>query len=194
MADFYEARAFWLSAVFKLSKYHISFCLLNHIIGYSTLGWGRARLSVPLQKNGKGTDHMSILGRIIGSIFGRAEAAPATALGGAKEAISGAATAVSAAASAAAEPVKALSAVDLVALMESKAAAAGQPLNWRTSIVDLMKLLNLDSSLGARKELASELGYTGDMNDSATMNIWLHKQVMKKVAENGGTVPADLLS
>ena len=137
---------------------------------------------------------MSILGRIIGSIFGRAEAAPATALGGAKEAISGAATAVSAAASAAAEPVKALSAVDLVALMESKAAAAGQPLNWRTSIVDLMKLLNLDSSLGARKELATELGYTGDMNDSATMNIWLHKQVMKKVAENGGTVPVDLLS
>jgi hypothetical protein len=57
-----------------------------------------------------------------------------------------------------------------------------------------MKLLNLDSSLGARKELATELGYTGDMNDSATMNIWLHKQVMKKVAENGGTVPADLLS
>jgi hypothetical protein len=57
-----------------------------------------------------------------------------------------------------------------------------------------MKLLNLDSSLGARKELATELGYTGDMNDSATMNIWLHKQVMKKVAENGGMVPADLLS
>ena len=137
---------------------------------------------------------MSILGRIIGSIFGRAEAAPATAMGGAKEAISGAAASVAAAASAAAEPVKALSAVDLVALMESKAAAAGQPLNWRTSIVDLMKLLNLDSSLGARKELATELGYTGDLNDSATMNIWLHKQVMKKVAENGGTVPADLLS
>jgi hypothetical protein len=78
--------------------------------------------------------------------------------------------------------------------MESKAAAAGQKLNWRTSIVDLMKLLNLDSSLAARKELATELGYTGDMNDSATMNIWLHKQVMKKVAENGGQVPADLLS
>jgi hypothetical protein len=78
--------------------------------------------------------------------------------------------------------------------MESKATAAGQKLNWRTSIVDLMKLLNLDSSLGARKELATELGYTGDMNDSATMNIWLHKQVMKKVAENGGQVPADLLS
>jgi len=137
---------------------------------------------------------MSILGRIIGSIFGRAEAAPAAAQGGAKDAASAAVASVASAATAAAEPVKALSAVDLVALMESKAAAAGQKLNWRTSIVDLMKLLNLDSSLGARKELATELGYTGDMNDSATMNIWLHKQVMKKVAENGGTVPADLLS
>jgi len=137
---------------------------------------------------------MSILGRIIGSIFGRAEAAPAAAQGGAKDAVASATAAVAAVASAAAEPVKAMSAVDLVALMESKAAAAGQPLNWRTSIVDLMKLLNLDSSLSARKELATELGYTGDMNDSATMNIWLHKQVMKKVAENGGTVPADLLS
>jgi hypothetical protein len=132
---------------------------------------------------------MSILGRIIGSIFGRAEAAPAAAQGGMKETATAAAAAV-----AAAPPVQALSAVDLVALMESKAAAAGQKLNWRTSIVDLMKLLNLDSSLAARKELATELGYTGDMNDSATMNIWLHKQVMKKVAENGGQVPADLLS
>ena len=137
---------------------------------------------------------MSILGRIIGSIFGRAEAAPAAAQGGVKEAAASAAASIAAVAAAAAEPVKALSAVDLVALMESKAAAAGQKLNWRTSIVDLMKLLNLDSSLGARKELATELGYTGDMNDSATMNIWLHKQVMKKVAENGGQVPVDLLS
>ena len=137
---------------------------------------------------------MSILGRVIGSIFGRAEAAPAAAQGGVKEAAAGAAASIAAVAAAAAEPVKALSAVDLVALMESKAAAAGHKLNWRTSVVELMKLLNLDSSLGARKELATELGYTGDMNDSATMNIWLHKQVMKKVAENGGQVPADLLS
>ena len=137
---------------------------------------------------------MSILGRIIGSIFGRAEAAPAAAQGAVKEAAAGSAASIAAVDAAAAEPVKALSAVDLVALMESKAAAAGQKLNWRTSIVDLMKLLNLDSSLAARKELATELGYTGDMNDSATMNIWLHKQVMKKVAENGGQVPADLLS
>ena len=69
---------------------------------------------------------------------------------------------------------------------------AGQTLDWRKSIVDLMKLLGLDSSLTARKELASELHYTGDTNDSASMNIWLHKEVMKKFAENGGKVPSDL--
>ena len=69
---------------------------------------------------------------------------------------------------------------------------APQPLNWRTSIVDLLKLLNLDSSLNARKELADELHYNGDRNDSAAMNIWLHRQVMIKLAENGGKVPAEL--
>jgi hypothetical protein len=69
---------------------------------------------------------------------------------------------------------------------------AGQKLDWRHSIVDLMKLLNLDSSLSARKELAQELHYTGDTNDSASMNIWLHKQVMQKLAENGGKVPDSL--
>ena len=68
----------------------------------------------------------------------------------------------------------------------------GVKYNWRESIVDLMKLLKLDSSFGARKELAKELGYTGDSNDSASMNIWLHKQVMQKLAANGGKVPADL--
>ena len=67
-----------------------------------------------------------------------------------------------------------------------------QTLNWRTSIVDLMKLLDLDSSLTARKQLADELHYTGDKDDSATMNVWLHKQVIKKLEENGGKVPADL--
>ena len=76
--------------------------------------------------------------------------------------------------------------------MDDLAGKASQQLNWRTSIVDLMKLLNLDSSLNARKELAKELHYTGDMNDSASMNIWLHKQVMTKLAENGGNVPAEL--
>jgi len=69
-----------------------------------------------------------------------------------------------------------------------------QQLNWRTSIVDLMKLLNLDSSLTARKELARELNYAGNMDDSASMNIWLHKQVMQKLSENGGKVPQDLLA
>jgi hypothetical protein len=67
-----------------------------------------------------------------------------------------------------------------------------QKLNWQQSIVDLMKLLDLDSSLGARKELAGELGYTGSTDDSAAMNIWLHKQVMQKLAENGGKVPDSL--
>jgi hypothetical protein len=82
--------------------------------------------------------------------------------------------------------------VDVDAVLTEMAAKNGQNLNWRQSIVDLMKLLGLDSSLQARKELAQELNYSGDTNDSASMNIWLHKQVMKKLAENGGKVPAEL--
>jgi Domain of unknown function (DUF3597) len=82
--------------------------------------------------------------------------------------------------------------VDVEAVLNGLATKAGQKLDWRHSIVDLMKLLDLDSSLTARKELATELHYTGDTNDSATMNVWLHKQVMKKLAENGGKVPDDL--
>jgi hypothetical protein len=76
--------------------------------------------------------------------------------------------------------------------MDDLAGKATQTLDWRKSIVDLMKLINLDSSLTARKELAQELHYSGDMNDSATMNIWLHKQVMVMLAENGGKVPEEL--
>jgi hypothetical protein len=82
--------------------------------------------------------------------------------------------------------------VDVEAVMNDLASKNSEKLNWRTSIVDLMKLLKLDSSLSARKELAKELGYTGSTDDSAAMNIWLQKQVMKKLAENGGKVPADL--
>ena len=82
--------------------------------------------------------------------------------------------------------------VDVEAILTTMQQQNAQPLNWRTSIVDLLKLLNLDSSLASRKELADELHYTGDKNDSATMNIWLHKQVMIKLAENGGKVPAEL--
>ena len=83
--------------------------------------------------------------------------------------------------------------VDVEAVLTEMALANPQALNWRTSIVDLMKLLDMESSLAERRELATELGYTGDQQDTATMNIWLHKQVMKKLAENGGKVPAALL-
>lgn len=82
--------------------------------------------------------------------------------------------------------------VDVEHVLEGLNANSAQKLNWRTSIVDLMKLVGLDSSLQNRKSLAAELGYTGDTNDSAAMNIWLHKAVMKKLAENGGKVPASL--
>ena len=84
-------------------------------------------------------------------------------------------------------------AIDIGALLAEKAAHSGQKLNWDTSIVDLMKLLGLDSSLQNRVQLAHELKYTGDTNDSAAMNIWLHRQVMQQVAANGGTVPASLM-
>jgi hypothetical protein len=82
--------------------------------------------------------------------------------------------------------------VDVAAIVDKAAAAKGEKLAWRTSIVDLMKALDLDCSLAARKELAKELKYTGDTNDSATMNVWLHKQVMVKLAANGGKLPADI--
>ena len=83
--------------------------------------------------------------------------------------------------------------IDVEAVLESLAAAATQKLNWRTSIVDLMKLLDMDSSLTARKALADELGFDGDKSDSAKLNIWLHKEVIRAFAHNGGSVPANLL-
>jgi hypothetical protein len=82
--------------------------------------------------------------------------------------------------------------VDVAAMLTALAAKSGQELNWKTSIVDLLKLLNLDSSLAARKELAKELHYSGSTDDTATMNVWLIKEVMKKLAENGGKVPDEL--
>lgn len=115
---------------------------------------------------------MGIFGNIMDAIFGSsAEAAPQD---GAAPGTAGGGT------------------VDVEAVLNGLAAQNKQKLNWRTSIVDLMKLLDLDSSFSARKELAQELGYGGDMGDSASMNIWLHKQVMTKLAENGGKVPDDL--
>jgi hypothetical protein len=83
--------------------------------------------------------------------------------------------------------------VDVAAVLDAAVKANGQKLDWRHSIVDMMKALDLDSSLSNRKELAAELHYTGDTSDSARMNMWLHKALMKKLAENGGKVPADLL-
>ena len=85
-----------------------------------------------------------------------------------------------------------LSQVDVEAVMDKAASEAGQPLNWRTSIVDTMKALGIDSSLEHRKALAKELDYTGDMNDSAALNIWLQKRLMQELAANGGRLPKDL--
>jgi hypothetical protein len=82
--------------------------------------------------------------------------------------------------------------VDVAEIVDKAAASKGEKLAWRTSIVDLMKALDLDSSIGARKELAKELHYTGDTGDSAKMNVWLHKQIMDKLAANGGKLPADI--
>jgi len=84
--------------------------------------------------------------------------------------------------------------VDVAAILNGLAAKHPEKLDWKHSIVDLLKLLGLDSSLGERKELAADLKYTGDTKDSATMNMWLHKEVMRKLAENGGKVPQELLS
>jgi hypothetical protein len=86
------------------------------------------------------------------------------------------------------------SSVDVAAVLDKLAAKNSEKLDWKHSIVDLMKLVGMESSLSARKELAHDLHYNGDMNDSATMNIWLHKEVMQKLAANGAKVPQDLLN
>jgi hypothetical protein len=129
---------------------------------------------------------MSIFGKIMGAIFGtKADAAPA---GGGAAAGAGSSGGSAGGGSAAAPAAT----VDVAPILDKAVAAKGEKLAWRTSIVDLMKALDIDSSFAARKELAKELGYTGDGNDSASMNIWLHKQVMTKLAANGGVLPPDL--
>jgi len=128
---------------------------------------------------------MSIFGKIMGAIFGtKADAAPA---GGGAAAGAGSSSAGSSGGSA-----PAAATVDVASILDKAVAANGENLAWRTSIVDLMKALDIDSSFAARKALAKELGYTGDSNDSASMNIWLHKQVMTKLAANGGKLPPDI--
>jgi hypothetical protein len=121
-----------------------------------------------------------------------ARPAPAATSSPAKPAATAAPAAKPAATSSPAPSPAAVEAVDVEEVLEKLNAQSAQKLNWRTSIVDLMKLVGLDSSLQHRKELATELGYSGDMNDSAAMNIWLHKAVMRKLADNGGKVPASL--
>ncbi|WP_412772814.1 DUF3597 domain-containing protein [Nitrobacter sp.] len=122
---------------------------------------------------------MSIFGKIMGAIFGsHAEAAtPAPEASGGAAASSGGAAAAS---------------VDVAAILDKAVAAKKEKLAWRTSIVDLMKALDVDSSLSARKELAKDLKYPGDTNDSAAMNVWLHKQMMAQLAANGGKLPPDM--
>ncbi len=123
---------------------------------------------------------MSIFGKIKDAIFG-------------KKAVAAVPTAAPVA-TPVAEPVSvAISDVDVIAHLESMAADSGSQLNWRNSIVDLMKLVGMESSLQERKDLAMELGYTGELAGSAEMNIWLHKAVMRELAANGGVVPAELL-
>ena len=134
---------------------------------------------------------MSILGKIMGAIFG--EKASATPASGGTATGAGSAPASTSAPASSSAPTATAQTVDLTPILDKAAAAKkGEKLEWRTSIVDLMKALDIDSSLGARKELAKEFGYTGDTNDSATMNIWLQKQVMAKLAANGGKLPPDI--
>lgn len=129
---------------------------------------------------------MGIFSSIKDAIFGHHEAAPAAAEAAAPAAEAPAAAAAAPAAAAPAEPV------DVEAIMDKLNDDHGGDMNWRESIVDVMKLLGLDSSLDHRKQLAEELHYDGDMDDSASMNIWLHKKVMQELAANGGKVPANL--
>jgi hypothetical protein len=134
---------------------------------------------------------MSIFGKIMSAIFGTTANAT-TASAGAAAGAGAAPGSATASSSASASPAAPAQTVDVAPILDKAVAAKKEKLEWRTSIVDLMKALDIDSSLGARKELAKELGYAGDTNDSATMNIWLHKQVMAKLAANGGKLPADI--
>ena len=138
---------------------------------------------------------MGIFDKLKESIFGHHNAAPAAPAGPPSAGIvaGGSSTAPAPTAPAASAPVATMPVVDVEAMLEAKAAKLGHKVNWRESIVDLMSLVGIDNSLAERRALARELGYTGDLNDTAPMNIWLHRQVMRKLAENGGKVPPELL-
>ncbi len=155
---------------------------------------------------------MGMFSTLMGKIFAHATApsqpaaatasAPSSAPVGAPDADTAAPAAADTAPTAGAAPAASTAAapaaaappsVDVTAILDGLAAKNSEHLDWRKSIVDMLKLLDMDSSLGARKELANDLSFSGDENDSATMNVWLHREVIKKLAENGGKVPAELL-
>jgi hypothetical protein len=147
---------------------------------------------------------MSIFGKIMTAIFGThtATAAPApdtTAApaaggsdGGGSPAASASGGVVGVGGGSPAASIAPAQSVDVAAILDKAVAVKKERLEWRTSIVDLMKALDIDSSFSARKDLAKELGYSGDTGDSASMNIWLHKQMMAKLAANGGKLPSDI--
>jgi hypothetical protein len=146
---------------------------------------------------------MSVFGNIVSAIFGSKHAASVTAAAGpsAPSPSAGAAkgtsapspsTATAAGASAPSPGTSPISKADVEAILAKLDDEQDEDYDWKSSIVDLMKLLKLDSGLGARKQLAKELGYTGALDGSAEMNVWLHKQVMTKLAETGGKVPDSL--
>lgn len=138
---------------------------------------------------------MSIFGTIMSKILGKAPASPAAA---APAAPSAKASGTTNTAPSAPVPSSSTAApgptVDVAAVLDGLSGKTTEKLDWKHSIVDLMKLLSIDSSLAARKELAKELHYEGDTSDSASMNIWLHKQIMVQLAANGGKLPDDLKS
>ena len=143
---------------------------------------------------------MSVFGSIMSKVFGHSDTAaaaptssPASSAGSAPGNVGASAASPTAPTPTPAPKAAAMPEVDVEKVLSGMATRSSEKLDWRHSIVDLMKLLGIDSSMVNRRALASELGYTGDLNDSATMNTWLHKAVMQKLAENGGKVPATLL-
>ena len=138
---------------------------------------------------------MSILGTIMSKVLGKAPASPAAAAPAAPSAqASGTTNAAPSAPAPTSSSAPPGPSVDVAAVLDDLSDKTTEKLDWRHSIVDLMKLLSLDSGLAARKELANELHYDGDTSNSASMNIWLHKQIMVKLAANGGKLPEDLKS
>jgi 3-oxoacyl-ACP reductase-like protein len=145
---------------------------------------------------------MGLFNNLMSKIFGHAPAqtlaasstSAASPSAGTQAAAAPASAGGAPAATAPSTPKTAVQVVDVAIILDGLAAKNAEKLDWKRSIVDLMKLVGMDSNLSARKQLATELHYTGNQNDSASMNIWLHKEVLRKLAENGGKVPPELLA